>query len=165
MDITSLSQAVMQAHNRIRPDILNTPLTYSPALSEAIDGEVYLKLESEQHTGSFKARGSLNKLLTIKESGLGKPVITASTGNHGLGFARAIGITGLSGTVYLPYNASQAKVKRLGYYPVTVERYGEDSLSTELYARAQASKLVPFGYRHIMTLTSSLDRVPLAWKY
>ena len=138
MNLQNLSSKVTKAHEQIKVHILKTPLLHSYALSEMIGGEVYLKLESEQHTGSFKARGSLNKLLNIKKLESAKPVITASTGNHGLGFARAVGITGLRGTVYLPHGASEAKIKKLGYYPVTLMRHGDDPLTTELHAREVA---------------------------
>lgn len=139
MTLAELSQQVQLAHSRIESHILKTPLIHSHALSKRSGAEVYLKLESEQYTGSFKARGSLNKLLKVKERGSDNRLITASTGNHGLGFARGIGLTGLKGTVYLPHSASKAKVKKLGYYPVDLEFYGEDSLSTELHAREMAS--------------------------
>ena len=136
MMIADISIAVEKAHDRIREHILETPLIKSFALSEMVNGEVFLKLESEQHTGSFKARGSLNKLLTIEDRD--NEVITASTGNHGLGFARAVGLTGIKGTVYLPHSAAKSKVKKIGRYPVKIARYENDPLATELYAKNYA---------------------------
>ena len=66
----------MDAEKRISPYILKTPLIESRDLGELIGGKVYLKLESEQYTGSFKARGSLNKLLSLDENEKEKGVIT-----------------------------------------------------------------------------------------
>lgn len=61
-----LATAALSAYNRIRPHIRQTPLLPSPWLSQAVGAsaaaEVYLKLESEQHTNSFKARGALSKV-------------------------------------------------------------------------------------------------------
>lgn len=138
MDQSQLTQEIINAHQRIKGDILHTPLIYSHSLSELVEGAVYLKLENEQYTGSFKARGSLNKLRSVAEKENNKNVITASTGNHGLGFARAVQLTGLKGTVYLPKSASPFKIKRLSYYPVSLEFFEGDSLSTELAAKEAA---------------------------
>ena len=110
----------------------------SRELGKVIGGKVYLKLESEQHTGSFKARGSLNKVLSLTEVERGRGVITASTGNHALGMARALELTGTQGTIFLPKNAAKAKVEALRNYAVNLEFYGTDPLATEVYAKEQA---------------------------
>jgi len=136
MTLSDISLEIENAHIRIRDNILKTPLLKSFALSEIIQGSVYLKLESEQYTGSFKARGSLNKLTAIGKTD--KEVITASTGNHGLGFARAVALTGLSGTVFLPHSAAKSKVKKISRHPVTITFHGDDPLTTELYAKQYA---------------------------
>ena len=130
---------ILAAEQRIRPNTLKTPLLESRYLSKLIDGNVYLKLESEQYTGSFKARGSLNKILSLSEEEKKRGAITASTGNHALGFARAVEIAGMDGTVYLPKHASKTKVAALGNYPVTLKFYGDDPLATEIYAKKKAA--------------------------
>ncbi len=131
---------ILRAEERIRPHILQTPVIESRELSELIDGKVYLKLENEQYTGSFKARGSLNKILSLSEEEKKRGVITASTGNHALGCARALEIANARGTIYLPENASKAKVNALSYYDVELQFHGKDSLATELHAKAIAEK-------------------------
>jgi len=139
-DIEKIYNEVLHAEKRIRPYTLTTPLLRSKLLSNLIQGDVYLKLESEQHTGSFKARGSLNKLLSLSTTEKAKGVVTASTGNHALGFSRALEITGISGTVFLPPHASPAKIKALKNYPATLEYFGSNSLETELHAKEFARK-------------------------
>jgi threonine dehydratase len=129
---------IKEAYARIKPHIHRTNLIKSTSLSKAVDGDVYLKLENEQYTGSFKARGSLNKLLVLTDLQKNKGVVTASTGNHGLGFSRACAITKLAGIVFLPQNAAQAKVKKLRDYPVTLKFVTGNSLQTELAAREYA---------------------------
>ena len=62
----NIYQEIELAESRIRPYTLTTPLLESKVLSQMIDGQVYLKMESEQYTGSFKARGSLNKILFFR---------------------------------------------------------------------------------------------------
>ncbi len=59
----NLIKEIKEAEARISPYIRNTPLFHSTYLSELNKGKVYLKLESEQITGSFKVRGALNRIL------------------------------------------------------------------------------------------------------
>ncbi|MDZ7681976.1 MAG: threonine/serine dehydratase [Fodinibius sp.] len=135
-----LFDEITQARDRISSDILRTPLLYSNWLSDYCSGDVYLKLESEQITGSFKARGSLNKLMWIQEQNIDALPVTASTGNHGLGFARACDLLGIKGKVYLPHNAVASKVESIRDYDVELEFHGDDPYSTEMYARKTAEK-------------------------
>lgn len=136
----NLIQEIEDAHRRIKGDIFQTPLLYSHWLSDSCDGDVYLKLESEQITGSFKARGSLNKLKWIQEQKLGKYPVTASTGNHGLGFARACELLNIEGTVFLPHNAVDSKIEAIRNYNVDIRFHGDDPYTTEKYVRNQAEK-------------------------
>lgn len=128
------------AKQRLGDDVLKTPLLHSNCLSELNNGNVFLKLESEQHTGSFKARGALNKVRSLTEEQRQTGLVTASTGNHAQGFARAVSLAGGVGSIYLPTNASAAKVAALKRYPVSLEFYGEHALATELHAKAVAEK-------------------------
>ncbi|HEX6981234.1 MAG TPA: threonine/serine dehydratase [Balneolaceae bacterium] len=135
-----LPTEIKRSYNRIYHDILNTPLLHSKWLSNLCGGKVYLKLESEQVTGSFKARGSLNKLRWIEEQNLDALPVTASTGNHGLGFARACDLLGMKGKVFLPENAVSSKVEAIREYDVELEFYGDDPFQTEMYARKEAEQ-------------------------
>ncbi|MEM6320301.1 MAG: threonine/serine dehydratase [Bacteroidota bacterium] len=136
----NLFSEIVQAQKRIQAHILKTPLYLSDYLSGLSGGNVYLKLENEQYTGSFKARGALNKILATSPEERKTGFITASTGNHAQGFARALSIAGATGTIFLPENASPAKVAALQSYPVTLEFYGYNSLETELHAKSIAAE-------------------------
>jgi threonine dehydratase len=70
-----------QAYERIGPFIHKTPLTYDS------QNDLYLKWENHQVTGSFKARGALNKILSLQDWELERGLVTASAGNHGQGVA------------------------------------------------------------------------------
>lgn len=131
---------ILLAEKRIRPNILKTPLIESRELGKLISGKVYLKLENEQYTGSFKARGSLNKILSLSDEEKQRGVITASTGNHALGCARALEIAQANGTIFLPENASRAKVQALSNYTAELKFHGSDSLTTELHAKKVAEE-------------------------
>ena len=74
---------VISAEKVIRSYIRETYLEYSPFYSRMTGAQVYFKLENLQHTGSFKLRGAMNKLLSLTDEEKERGVVTASTGNHG----------------------------------------------------------------------------------
>jgi threonine dehydratase len=87
---TWIYQASEQALACIGPHVLTTPMVASPSLSLFTSSEVHLKLESEQVTGSFKARGAVNAVLALSSEELCQgPMVTSSTGNHALAFIHA----------------------------------------------------------------------------
>jgi threonine dehydratase len=133
-------EQVLAAEERIRPYIRKTDLEYSPYLSGCAGGRVYLKLENMQHTGSFKYRGALNKFLSLSWEDRQGPVITASSGNHGTAFAAILQRFGGRGVVYLPENASPAKVNNLRQYGVDLEFFGTDCVMSETLAKKTAEK-------------------------
>jgi threonine dehydratase len=132
----AIKEKIIEAEKRIRPYLRETPLEYSYSLNKLTGCEVYLKLENIQVTGSFKARGALNKILSLPNST--SKIVTASTGNHGLGVANALSVTKKEGTIYLPKSASPAKVEAIKMRGVPVEFYGDNCEETELYVRKLA---------------------------
>lgn len=134
----TIIEEIIKAEERIRPYILKTPLFKSVYLSEMIEGEVYFKLESEQITGSFKARGGLNKVLSLSKEEKEKGCLTASTGNHAQGMANALSISQTKGIIFLPENASPSKVAALEHYNASLKFHGLDCLTTELHAKEYA---------------------------
>ncbi|MFX0087176.1 MAG: threonine/serine dehydratase [Candidatus Hodarchaeota archaeon] len=132
-----IAQRVKEAENRIRNYIRETPIEFSHYLSEIGGCNVYLKLENQQITGSFKIRGALNKLLSIPKN---KAVTTASSGNHGLAVAYALSITGGLGTIYLPKTTTQTKIDALRKQKTKIIFYGADCQKTEIFARKVAKE-------------------------
>lgn len=133
-------EKIRQAAHNIQPYVLRTPLLYSTWLSEMTGGKVYLKMESEQITGSFKARGATNKVLEVKSLTPEKKVITASTGNHGLGVAHACRQIGIKGKVVLPTNVVSTKQEALERSGIEVKLMGGDCFESEMYALKQAQR-------------------------
>ena len=131
---------VLAAEKRIRPHIRKTDLEYSPCLSNSVGGRDFLKLECMQYTGSFKYRGALNKFLSLSHKDRQVPVITASSGNHGTAFAAILQQFGGKGVVYLPENASPAKVNKLRQYGVDLEFFGTDCIVSETLAKKTAEE-------------------------
>jgi threonine dehydratase len=133
----NILEEILNAETRIRPHTLTTPLLKSLPLGKQGRANVYLKLESEQHTGSFKARGSMNKILSLSDEQRKRGVVTASTGNHGMGVARALAETGAKGVVFVPENASTSKVEAIKEYGAEI-RYTKAELSeTEAHGQAK----------------------------
>ncbi|UCE13889.1 MAG: threonine/serine dehydratase [Candidatus Heimdallarchaeota archaeon] len=123
---------VNEAEERIRKYIRETPLEYSHYLSKKGRCQVYLKLENLQCSGSFKARGAFNMILSLPRK---TKVITASSGNHGLAVAYALNTLGGTGTIYLPTTTTSVKTDQLHNYNVQLEFFGTDCAETEVFAR------------------------------
>lgn len=132
------TNSVEKAYARIRPDIIATPLEYSPLLSLAFGPHVYFKWECAQVTGSFKFRGALNKLRTLSSARKRRGVVSASTGNHGLGVSRAARIEGVDLVLYLPENAAPDKIAKLKKAGAVLRFFGTSCEKTESYARRDA---------------------------
>ena len=106
---------VKDAAKRISPYIRQTPLVRARCTKETLfpDGELWLKLECLQVTGSFKARGATNKLLSLLREEVQPGIVTASGGNHGLATAYAGWLGQAKTTVFVPENVSPEKARKL----------------------------------------------------
>ena len=130
-----------EAANRIEPHVLRTPLLRSDPLSERHGADIAIKCEHLQRTGSFKVRGSANVVHSLSPDLAAEGVITASSGNHGIGVATAAASRGFSCTIYLPEAAAPSKIaqiRRLGAEIVLVE--GTDTSRAEMAARRAAEE-------------------------
>lgn len=136
--IGALHAAVAEAAQRIRPLVRVTPLEHSPALSDQAGCSLFLKMENVQVTGSFKARGAVNKLLCLGPEQRTAGVVTASTGNHGLAVAYGVQKLGIRGTIFLPENVPPHRIAALRRYPVELRLFGNDCALTEQEARRHA---------------------------
>lgn len=135
-------EAISSAELRIRPWIRHTPLEHSKVLSDKHVANVYIKLESEQVTGSFKIRGVFNKLLQLREDNLvmlNKGSIVASTGNHALAFNYALKRLGLAGKTYVTETISPVKEASLRGVGAELIKYGQDCVDCETAARNAAT--------------------------
>ena len=118
------------AQQKIKRYLDQTPLVYSPALSERSGAEVWLKLECRQPTGSFKVRGALYKMMSLDDEARAKGMVTASAGNHGLGTARAAQALGLEQlTIFCPETTPQAKVNKLKRFPIILKQVGAPTMT------------------------------------
>src|SRR5213594_3689300 len=138
---------VRRAYERIRAHVLRTPLHGSQTLSRMVGGEIHLKCENLQKTGSFKARGALNRILQLEASERRRGVVAASAGNHAQGVAFAGAIAGVKVTVVMPVSAAIAKIEATRGYGADIVLAGEDYAAAfrhaTLLARREHATLVP----------------------
>jgi threonine dehydratase len=134
-------EAVHAAAARIDGYVRRTPLIKADQLhSPLFDGELWLKLECLQVTGSFKARGAMNRLLAAPPELIERGIVTASGGNHGIAVARAGHLAGVATTVFLPDNASPLKRAKLLDWGADVRTVGRIWDEADTAARAFAAE-------------------------
>lgn len=105
-----------------------TRLVHAPSLSNP-QTSVYLKLESELPTASFKPRGAIYALATRMSRGGVKEVTASSTGNHGAAVAYAAKQLGVSATIFLPENPNVVKRKRIADLGAKIVEQGSSDLA------------------------------------
>lgn len=111
---------IRAAAERIRPLVRRTPLLPATGLLRPVtEADLLLKLECLQPSGSFKARGASNKLLSLSPDQLRRGLVAASGGNHGLAVARSAFVAGVSATLFLPENVSAEKVTKIREWGAT----------------------------------------------
>ena len=137
---------VIAAADRIRPHIAPTPLRHSPAVSELLGADVYLKHENHLPTGAFKVRGGVNLISQLTPAEHEAGVIAASTGNHGQSVAFASRLFGVRAIVCAPEQANPGKVAAMRELGAEVNlvgaSYDEARLACEKLAASE-------GYRYI----------------
>jgi threonine dehydratase len=130
---------IRAAAARIAPATVRTPLRHSAALSALVGGDVYLKLENEQVTGSFKSRGAHNALALLDADARTRGVVASSAGNHGLGVAHAARALGIRATIYVPSTAPRVKKGGIAALGATVNADAPDYDAAMVLAREFAA--------------------------
>jgi threonine dehydratase len=156
---------IHRARRRIDGTVRRTPLVRSDWLSDLTGGEVHLKLESLQVTGSFKARGALNAVLALVEQqrdGDSLPsLVTASAGNHGRALAWAASRAGMRPVIFTPRNAPAAKldaIRQRGADLRAVAETYEDSerLAKQYAAETGAQYLSPYSHPDLLAAIGTI---------
>lgn len=128
------------AVERLRGGVLRTPTSRSRTLSQFTGGEVFLKLETRQVTGSFKERGALNALLQLDAAQRERGVVTMSAGNHAQGVAYHAARLGIAATVVMPDGTPFLKVRRTRDYGAEVVLQGATFEESSAYAHALVAR-------------------------
>ncbi|MGK0301537.1 MAG: threonine dehydratase [Planctomycetota bacterium] len=140
LDRDGIASQVIAAEQRLRGNVLHTPLVPCPWMSDELSADIRWKLENVQHTGSFKVRGASNALHELSEERRKKGVVAASSGNHGLGLARAAKQLSMPATVFVPSTTPALKQESIRRYGAEVQVHGDDCVLTERHAREVAAE-------------------------
>ena len=117
-----------------------TRLIASPFLSQRTRKNVYLKLETELPTGSFKVRGAFYALAQRMKKGPVREVIASSTGNHGAAVAYAANQFGTTARIFLPANCNPVKRGRIAALGAAIVESGESDLASAFQLAAEYAK-------------------------
>lgn len=140
---------VEAAARRIAPQAVRTPLLRCPALEALIGGEVFVKPECLQRTGSFKFRGAYNRLAMIPAGERARGVVACSSGNHAQGVAEAARLLDMPATIVMPTDAppiKAARTRRAGASIVGYDRERDDrtAIAMAIVERTGATFVHPF---------------------
>ncbi len=120
IDAKDIARAADLLHDVVAP----TPLEYSRWLSNLVGGDVFLKCENLQRTGSFKLRGAYVRMARLSKAERARGVVAASAGNHAQGVALAAQLLGIKATVFMPQGAPIPKEKATRAYGAEVRFVG-----------------------------------------
>ncbi len=152
-DLVTLYADIDSAVRRVSPYAPATPLLRLPVLDQLIRGEVLLKAECLQATGSFKVRGALNAMSVLTERDGNDSVVAFSSGNHGIGVAYAARCLEKTAIIVVPNDAPRIKVERikaLGGEIVFYDREHEnrEQIATSLLQDSASTLIRPFDDWH-----------------
>ncbi|HYU57667.1 MAG TPA: pyridoxal-phosphate dependent enzyme, partial [Actinomycetota bacterium] len=126
---------VLHARRVIEPYLGRTAFHESISLGTMLGLTLYIKYENHQPIGSFKVRGTLNKVLSLSVEERAAGVVTASMGNHGQGVCYAARLLGVRATVVMPDVANPDKVEAVRNLGAEVIFAGEDFEAANVAAR------------------------------
>ncbi|MDL2294041.1 pyridoxal-phosphate dependent enzyme [Ruminococcaceae bacterium OttesenSCG-928-D13] len=125
---------ILTAHQKMQGIVKRTPFDASPILSEVTGGEVWLKCENYQTTGSFKLRGAVSRMTTLTDEEKARGVVTASAGNHAQGVAYVARRLGIDAKIVIPENGSKTKIENTRRMGANVVIAGRDYDASEAKA-------------------------------
>lgn len=132
---------IEQVYLEIQSQLNRTPLLRNQSLEALAGCRLYLKMENQQITGSFKLRGVLSKFRELKSRKGGTDrVVAASTGNHALAVCHVAKTCGVEPVIFIPENVSRTKLTMLQSLGVEIMQKGRQCDETEQLAIDYAQK-------------------------
>ncbi|OZI38575.1 pyridoxal-5'-phosphate-dependent protein [Bordetella genomosp. 10] len=146
---------VQQAHARIRPYVVRTPLLESRTLNDLIGARVLAKAECLQNAGAFKFRGACNRLLQLTDAQRKAGVVAFSSGNHALATSAVGRMFGVPATIIMPADAPKAKIEGARANGATVilydrEKDDREAIGADIARKTGAIIVPPYDDPHIM---------------
>ena len=162
---------IIDAETRLRGWLVDTPLLESEAINRRVGARVLFKAECLQHTGSFKIRGALNRLLRLSADERRAGVVAFSSGNHAQAVALAARWLEMPATIVMPADAPNVKLERTRGYGADVvlydrEREDREAIAVGIAQQRGAALVPPFDHPDIVagqgTLGLEVGRVTRA---
>jgi threonine dehydratase len=144
---------VVDAGARLRGWVVDTPVLESEAINERVGARVLFKPECLQHTGSFKIRGALNRLLQLVAEERSAGVVAFSSGNHAQAVALAARWLKIPATIVMPSDAPKVKLARTRDFGAEVvlydrEREDREAIAARIAEQRGAALVPPFDHPH-----------------
>lgn len=118
--------------------VKRTPTTESAALTARCGGNIVLKAENLQRTGSFKIRGAMNKVASLGTAA-SAGVVAGSAGNHAQAIAFAAQVNGIACEIFVPAGASISKIAACRAYGATISEGGDSLDNAVALAKERAA--------------------------
>ena len=155
MSAVSLA-AIEEAATLLEGVAIRTPMDGARWLSDRCGGEVRLKCENLQRTGSFKMRGAYTRISRLSEEERAHGVVAASAGNHAQGVALSAKLLGVKATVFMPEGAPIPKINATMGYGAEVIFHGQYLdhalvAAREFQAKTGAVLIHPYDHVDIVT--------------
>jgi threonine dehydratase len=146
---------VVEAYDRIRPYIHQTPVLTSESINLMVGCEVFFKCENLQKVGAFKYRGATNAVLSLTEEQKAKGVATHSSGNHAAALALAARLNGVKAYIVMPKNAPEIKKKAVTGYGAEITfceptLLARETTLEEVVRQTGATVVHPYNQREVI---------------
>ena len=133
-------QLIKEAAARIAGRVHHTPVLTSRSFNEATGYEVFFKCENVQRVGAFKARGAMNRILSLSEAEKRRGVIAVSSGNHAQAVALAAREAGIRAVVAIPADAPKMKVAATRAYGADIRFFDRQRDDRDAFGREIAER-------------------------
>lgn len=125
-DLPVTIKDIIEAKHRLAGRVYKTGMPRSNYFSECCKGDIFLKFENMQRTGSFKIRGAFNKLCSLTDAEKNKGVVACSAGNHAQGVSLSCAMLSIDSKVVMPKAAPKSKVAATRDYSAQVILHGDN---------------------------------------
>ena len=165
--MTVTPESIRQAHKAMESAVIRTPSVYSPALSSMTGADIWLKLENQQITSSFKARGAFTRMSAMTAEEAKRGVITMSAGNHAQAVAYHAKQMGMPAVIVMPSQTPFAKINRTRAWGAEVILEGRnlnecEGVVAQVIAERGMTLIHPYNDELVMTGQGSVGLEMLA---
>ena len=152
-------QTIQEVYKKIKPYINTTPLIKANKfLDDTLSTNIYLKFECFQKSGSFKARGAINNILSSDKKDLETGITAVSAGNHAIAASYAANVFNLKNKIFLYKSANKYRVEACENYNANILFTDAENAFDEVKeAEKQGYKFVhPFDGIHTLQGSATL---------